>query len=381
MITRNNYEAFFLLYVDNELPAADREAVEQFVRENSDLESELTGLLQSTFKPESSVVFGDKSALMKKPAGASFINTNNYEYWFLLYADKELDEAAAKEVEAFAGGHPSLLESLQLLLQTRVEPDMTVVFDKKEILYKKEDDEKVIAFPWFRVAAAAVVLIVAGFFVFTNRMPATPPVASANTTTATGKEKNSAKDIPVENKKDEPAVTSTPVVPLDITGTTKQQMGIKTTRKELPAYAHNLQKENKNRDAGNTTVTGFVQPGKNELAKTNTGVVDIAKTNPGEERTENSARPADEGTLHAQTGKSIELATPNKAEPNYATLALQENNSANGDDVFYLANTAPKKNKLRGLFRKVSRVLDKNANADDDNKHGVLIGGFQIALK
>ena len=45
-INRHNYEEYFILYMDNELPAAERRMVDEFVKLHPDLQEELSLLLQ-----------------------------------------------------------------------------------------------------------------------------------------------------------------------------------------------------------------------------------------------------------------------------------------------------------------------------------------------
>lgn len=64
------------------------------------------------------------------------INRDNYEMFFLLYADDELEKTAKEAVEAFVSSHADLREELDVLLQTRLPADETVAFLHKERLYK-----------------------------------------------------------------------------------------------------------------------------------------------------------------------------------------------------------------------------------------------------
>lgn len=157
VINRNNYETYFLLYVDGELCSEEKVAVERFVAENPDLAEELA-LFQSTLlQPEDNLIFEGKEALLKKEG--QDISLNNYEEWFLMYTDNELSVEQKMQVELFVLQHPSLQREFEWLQQTRL-PAETMVFANKELLYRREASGKspVFYLRWMRYAAAAAVI-------------------------------------------------------------------------------------------------------------------------------------------------------------------------------------------------------------------------------
>lgn len=162
-INRNNYEEYFLLYADKELSAEEKSMVEMFVQQNPDLEEEFVMLQQSVIKADNTVTL-DKSALFRKEADAQeqYIDQSNYEEKFLLYTDNELSLSEIEETEKFVLSNPSLQNEFTLLQQVKYEPDTSVVFPDKRLLYKQEDDSKVIPFRWKALAAA--VLLGAGLW-------------------------------------------------------------------------------------------------------------------------------------------------------------------------------------------------------------------------
>ena len=117
------------------------------------------------------------------------ISRHNYESWFLLYADGELTPDEQAHVDQFLLQHPSLQEEFDQVMLLRLdhsdtiefeekellkpgvleelervyrfEPDYTIQFPEKQLLYKRTPVKRM---PLYRVAAAAAVLI--GLMIF-----------------------------------------------------------------------------------------------------------------------------------------------------------------------------------------------------------------------
>lgn len=64
-INRDNYETFFLLYLDRELKPAEMQAVEKFLNENTDLQKEYEVLQRTVLVPDE-IVFEQKETLFRK---------------------------------------------------------------------------------------------------------------------------------------------------------------------------------------------------------------------------------------------------------------------------------------------------------------------------
>ena len=119
------------------------------------------------------------------------INHDNYESWFLLYADNELTSDEQSQVDHFLLQYPALQEEFDQLMQLRLDGSDTIQFDEKDVLkpgviaeleriYRIEPDYSiqfpnkqslykrtpVRRMPLYRVAAAAAIL--AGVFIVTR---------------------------------------------------------------------------------------------------------------------------------------------------------------------------------------------------------------------
>ena len=66
------------------------------------------------------------------------ITRNNYEEYFLLYADKELAADEKNMVEMFVQQNPDLEEEFIMLQQSVIKPD-NIILEDKSALFRKEE--------------------------------------------------------------------------------------------------------------------------------------------------------------------------------------------------------------------------------------------------
>ena len=385
MITRDNYEEFFLLYTDNELSAAERQEVERFVSHHPDLREEWETLRQCKLSPEQHIGFPDKQALHKTEAGEHI-----YTDYFLSYIDGELDAKDRATVEEVLRQHPLYRKELGELQQTISHPDPAIVFPDKASLYKKVKDRRIIPLPWIRFGvAAAVAGAVAFVFLLPHphRQDTAPAVALSQhqapggttpaSTTPGGTTPASA--IPATSH---PGKITTPVTPLSppalYSSTGQQHTERASAKKGRPAPAE--KKEAQQQDLAGTGNPGgrpAILPGMADQGK---GHRDADPTITLPDRTLPATGDMAAGDMAVNVHLAVQTGIP-KEQSSFATQALQEEANDQQNNNFVADEpSAPAKGKLRGIFRKVTRVFGKTAERDKDGNRQVLVGGFPFAI-
>lgn len=383
-INRHNYEEFFLLYVDNELSAADKKAVDVFVQENPDLQGELL-LLQETVAKADDVVLEKKDWLFMEE-GVSALQEN-----LLLYTDGELSPSEIKTVETLLATDRSAKAELNILQQTKLQPDTSVVFADKQSLYRTEGG-RVVGFKWWRVAAAAVLLglvVWTGVTVYNNNTKTIPVTEGVVKGDNTNPEKIQ-NEIPVntntpgtnQGKTTAPqnttaAVQKNAVQPLTQNNKQPVQKTVKQNtieQKDNVAVQEKNQKpsnnlprpyfENINRAASNEIVRNNVIP-ENNNGINGSGTNDvITKTNPNEK----IINPV--------------IAGIDKNETDPITTAIPVVNKATGENnnrYLDIDESKGKRTMLGGLIRKAKRMVERTTNIKTGD--GLKVAGFEIALK
>ncbi len=356
MITRDNYEEFFLLYTDNELSAAERHEVERFVGNHPEIREEWETLLQCRVSPDLHLAFPDRTALLKPET-----ENSNYTDDLLSYLDGELDEINTIRIATVLQQDPLAEKELSLLGQTVSRPDTTIVFPEKDRLYRKEKERRIIPLPLVRAGIAAAI---AGAIALILMLPVKRPEQPGASIVTRG-------DSPAISPKFIPTVTPNPVAALHPIGRqpmTKQDRTIKQIIQRRERRQSNEVAAAEPQDITPTAIPTQIDPVKANR-ETDHPVSTVAIGSVPETR-----------GLAAIVHPAVQTGIP-KEQSSFATQEL--NDEANEPPVSSLItenSAAVGKAKLRGLFRKVARTFGKTAERDDDGNRQVLVGAFQVSL-
>lgn len=354
-INRDNYETFFLLYTDDELPVRQRVEVDEFVKANPDLQEELLMLQQAVLKPEP-VSFVGREVLLK----AEYVPTPLQEK-LLLFLDNELSVSEMDETASAISADETLGKEWSILQQTRVVTTEHPVFKGRRSLYRTET--RVVSLAWRRVAVAAAITglaVWAGLaYVSKGSLPKNMTVSNTRVApTPQGTNKKVAEKTIIEKG---PDIIHPGDKPLDEQPDTQNKLAVAAKRFSRPKAENTHDRVAQNSIAlkrSKDLPTPHVE-NLNAMRRNNTEPLYV--------------------TLE---GRAAPMEHPGKAAitTSFASSAsFAEGEEQNNDRVFFMDEQKIRKTRLGGIFRKVKRVLERNTSIKAGNK--IRVANLEFAIQ
>ena len=168
-IDRQNYEAYFLDYIEGKLNTAEIGSLLNFLASNPDLKAELDNYEAVTLIPESSI-FVEKNLLRKNSIGIQSVNESNFDEICIGRIEGSLDKNIEILFETYLKEHPEKIKEYDQYLKTILEPDDKVVFNEKSKLkHVRINRKRAIIYSTLAAAASiAMILFVYKFYFIRN---------------------------------------------------------------------------------------------------------------------------------------------------------------------------------------------------------------------
>ncbi len=376
-INLDNYESFFLLYVDNELSAAERKSVEEFLGNYPYLQQEMN-LLKETVLPVEENNFAFKSGLLKPVIPEELLQEN-----LLLHLDNELAGEQKQQLEKLLLKDDKLQKEWALLKRTKLETSEQVVFPDKSMLYRHERGKLVVGrFVRWAVAAA---FIGAGFFAgikFLNNKTSVPAELAAGTdqpapagVTSTGEAptNNTAvvSDLPKQNA--EQPVSSAPAATA-LAKEMNQKSRNNNTQSNAPVSKQDMVATNRQKPA----IEKPVERNQRErtVEKSLNDTREMARIEkPGTNDSRNSI------VVASVKNKPVVLEDINiqPVENLFARNASLDADENSDDHIFMMDEDKVSRTKAAGFLKKIKRTVERTTKIKPGNS--LRIAGFEFAVK
>ena len=163
-INRDNYEPFFLDYLEGNLDENYIDQFLDFLEQNPDLKEELQ-LFDNIHLPQEQVLFKGKEQLYKPVLNDASV----FDMKTIAFLEGDLNDEDRKSFESYLALHPELQKEYELFAKTRLVADTEIKFPKKHKLYKKSGT--IVLMNWVARAAAVLVLVWGISSLFRSEVP------------------------------------------------------------------------------------------------------------------------------------------------------------------------------------------------------------------
>jgi len=162
-INRNNYEAYFIDYLEGNLDEKLVNDFIEFLQQNPELKEELS-LFETVSIGQEEITFNKKELLLKEKYDVEQV----FNEAAIAKLEGEISLSEKAEFEKYLTTHPEKQKEADLYKLTKLQPDTSVVFSKKYKIYKRQAGRTVLLWS-MRVAAVIVVALSVYAYIETNK--------------------------------------------------------------------------------------------------------------------------------------------------------------------------------------------------------------------
>jgi hypothetical protein len=126
-INRNNYEAFFIDYLEGNLDEKMVDDFIEFLQQNPDLKEELS-LFETVSIGQEEITFSKKELLLKD----KYDIENEFNQAAIARLEGDFSALEKIEFENYLSAHPDKQKEAELFSKTKLQPDKSLVFSKKK---------------------------------------------------------------------------------------------------------------------------------------------------------------------------------------------------------------------------------------------------------
>jgi len=160
-INRNNYEAWFINYLEGNLDEKLVDDLIEFLQQNPDLKEELS-LFETVSLEQEEITFNKKELLFKEKYDAE----NEFNQAAIASVEGEISASEKTEFENYLSTHPEKQKEADLFNQTKLQPDQSIIYNRKNKLYRRPAGKTILM---WTTRAAAVIIVALTVYTFIEK--------------------------------------------------------------------------------------------------------------------------------------------------------------------------------------------------------------------